>query len=252
MYALASPDFPPSWYSSRRSSVQNIAGSTATPSHMPPCSPYDTGHPPIYVSLKPTASANTIASSLLNDAAYYSDTEGGHSFHSRREAQLLGGSSSSLRPSRSSSQVSRAPVSPPRGGKPSLASKDSCLQTGQRVSWEPVQYVEPDICLNIGHRPAIAGRSSSRPSRRRAYWETIQYQEPNSSDLVRSASSDSSRSASFSSSHSNRIKKNQQNPTSFCERWRTTGRGFLSRITGATPSVSGTTHNNLYRRFVKW
>jgi hypothetical protein len=220
MYALASPDRPSSWHVSRQSSVQSTARSTATASYMPPCSPYDAGHVPIYVSLKPTPSANTIDGSLFDDSAYCSDTEGAHSPPSRRMTYHPGASSISPRPSTSSSQVSRAPTSPPGGGRHSIAGDHSSRQTRERRSWEPVQYVEP-------HR----------------------------SDLVHSASSDSSRSAPSSSyrpSHSNRIKKSQQNPTNFFERLQTTGRGLLSRFTGATASVSGPTPNNLYRRFAKW
>jgi hypothetical protein len=187
---------------------------------MPPCSPYDPGHAPIYASLKPTPYADTIGGSLLfNDSAYYSDTEGAHSFHPRRMTYHPGASSISPRPSTSSSQVSRAPTSPPGGGGHSIAGDHSSRQTRERRSWEPVQYVEP-------HR----------------------------SDLVHSASSDSSRSvpsSSYRSSHSDRIKKSQQNPTNFFERLQTTRQGLLSRFTGVTASVSGTTHNlkDLYRRF---
>jgi hypothetical protein len=222
MYALASPDCPPSLHVSRHPSGQSTAGSTATPSYMPPCSPYDTGHHPIYVSSRPTPSANTIDGSLFSDSAYYSGAEGVQSLRSRGKTYYPGGSSISPRPSTSSSQVSRATTSPPCGGKRSIAADHSSRQTRERRSWEPVQYVEP-------HR----------------------------SDLVHSASSDSSRSApssSYRSSHSNRIKKSQQNPTNFFERLQTTRQGLLSRFTGVTASVSGTTHNlkDLYRRFTKY
>jgi hypothetical protein len=253
MYDLPSPDLPPSWPS--------------PPSYSASTSAHHTDDYPISVSLKPPA--DIIQASIIDFASGYPSTKEASSDY-RIDPRLMayhpGGDFILREPPTSSSQVSRAPVSPPGGGKPSLAGNDSCLQTGERPSWEPVCYKEPNPYMDLvrpapsnnslskGHRPSTAGRSSPCRTRERAPWETEQYTDPNSFGLVHSASSDSSRSASFSSyrpSHSNRIKKSQQNPTNFFERLQTTRQGLLSRFTGVTASVSGTTHNlkDLYRRF---
>lgn len=254
MYDLPSPDLPPSW--------------PAPPSYSASTAAHHTGDYPISVSLKPPA--DIIQASIIDFASGYPSTKEAYSFDDRIDPRLMafhpGGSFILPEPPTSSTQVTRAPVSP-GGGRRSIAGDPSCRQSRERASWEPMSYEEPgpdmdlvrpappNNSLSKGNRPSTAGRSSPCRPRERAPWEPKQYSDPDSFNLVHPAPSDSSRSASFSSyrpSHSNRIKKSQQNLTNFFERLQTTGRGLLSRFTGATASVSGTTHNNLYRRFVKW
>jgi hypothetical protein len=255
MYDLPSPDLPPSW--------------PAPPSYSASTAAHHTGDYPISVSLKPPA--QDIQASIIDFASGYPSTKEAYSSE-YRDPRLMafhpGGSFILPEPPTSSTQVSQAPTSSPGGGEHSNAGNDSCRQSKKkRALWEPVCYEEPgpdmdlvrpappNKSLSKGNRPSTAGRSSPCRPRERAPWETKQYSDPKSFNLVHPAPSVRSRSASFSSyrpSHSNRIKKSQQNPTNFFERLQTTGRGLLSRFTGATASVSGPTHNNLYRRFVKW
>lgn len=238
IYGLASPDWP----ALEQSGAQSLASTAALPSHIR--STKYTGHSVISGSSNPHSRPIQV---------------------SPIDSESTGGSNNLLRTTTTSSQFSRAPTSPVGGVQTSNADQYSYRSTLERAPWETVQLREPDSSMNLVSSAfsdsrlskrrwdSSFGSSSRRIPRERASWENVQYREPDSDYLVHSASSDSSRSASVSSyrsSHSDRIKRSQQNPTTLFERLQTTGRGWISRWTTATASVSGTTRLNLYRRLL--